>query len=244
MPLVFLDVMNDVLKRVGVLQGDATNLTTSTVTSTATGLIATDAFTRADIQRQVDIGIQAWREVTHEAYSLALLANEAASATISLATGTREYALPSNFERVAGPDYHNRVMRGATTGRVLYEYPGGYAQMLADQPRATDYTGSPSYWAISPVNRQLRIDSEPATGDIGTYNMLYEASFNLTSTMATTSLPYTDQTAYALMPVVAEVWNRIFKKESDPALLQKSLVRALGNMTHTQQSNRWGLARG
>ncbi len=50
MATTFLAFANDVLRRVRVIQGDAGNLVTSTVTSTATGLTATSAFT--DSSRQ------------------------------------------------------------------------------------------------------------------------------------------------------------------------------------------------
>ena len=77
---------------------------------------------------------------------MGLFANEASTATITLVDGQREYTLATDevFERFAGQTEGTRVLRGATTGLIVTEYPGGYAQMLVDQPVATDYTGDPS----------------------------------------------------------------------------------------------------
>ena len=185
--------------------------------------------------------LQCWNEAIHECFSLGFLPKEGATATISLTTGTREYALPSDFERMGGVHYADRVMRGATTGLLIYEYPGGYSRMLADQPIASDYTGDPMHWAFSPVDDVIRMDRE-ATADqnLDTYNFLYEKRINLTSTMATTSLPMSDTAVDSLVPVVAEMWDRVFKKEYDDGFMRRAMSRALGYQGRSQPRSRWG----
>lgn len=247
MPIVFLDAVNETLKRAGIIQGDTQKLATSTVSSTATGLIATDAFTQSGIQQHIDLTIQLWNEVMHEAYSMGLFANEAASATLtwvstSLTATTRIYAVPTDFERFAGADYHDRAIRGATTGLVLLEYPGGYARMRANQPIATDYIGDPSYWAINPVDGSLYLDRCLPTDLHGeTYNFIYEKRLELTSTMATASMAFTDTAINALMPVVAEDFQRWRKDLFDLDARRKSLARAIGFLGRTQTRKRWGI---
>ena len=246
MAIVFLQFVNSVLRRTRVIQGDAGELATSTVTSTATGLVATDAFTDSGRQTQIDLAIQVSQEAMHHLYSFGLMGNEAASATLTLADGTREYSMPSDFERFAGESREVRVFRGATTNLILTEYPGGYSQMLVDQPNATDYAGDPNHWAISPVDStKVRIDREPTSDQDGdVYNALYEKRLALTSTMATETLPFSDTVADALVPVVAEGWNRIHKKEFDAGLFRSSVILAVETVTRNQSRIRYGLRRG
>ena len=242
MPLtyLFIDAVNDVLKRVGVIEGDAGELVTTT------GTAVDDEFTDAGRQRQIDVALQVWGEVQKEVYSLGLFAAEAASATISLVADTREYTVATDFARFAGETYDQRVFRGATTGLIVKEYPGGYAQMLKDQPVATDYTGDPGFFALSPVTAQtVRLDRDPTADQAGhTYNALYEIRLALTSTMATATMALPDDAIESLVPVVAEFWNRTFKEDFDRAIFQNSLVRALGYMTQGQRRDRYGVRRG
>lgn len=244
MAVVFLSFVNAVLKRVGEIAGDSEELATSTVTSTATGLVATDAFTDSRRQHKIDVAIQLSNEAVHEVYSMGLAAREAASATLTLVAAQREYDLPDDFERMAGDTYQNRAIRGATTGLVLREYPGGYAQMLVEQPTASDYTGDPGHWALSPADSKIRLDREPDTGQAGhTYNFLYEKRLSLTSTMATSTLPFSDTVADSLVPVVAESWQRVFKNEYDQAFLTTALTRSLRFLTQSQPKDRYGKRR-
>ena len=241
MAVTFLQCINQSLKRVGEIAGDSEALSTSTVTSTATGLTATDAFTDSRRQHKIDIMIQVWNEMSHEVYSMGLYRAVAASATIALVAGQREYDLPSDFERMAGMEYAHRVIRGATNGMMLPEYNGGYAAMLAEQQFATQYTGQPMSWAISPAAFKIRLDAEPTTDEAGdTYNYLYEKRIALTSTMATETLPYSDTVADALVPVSAEVYNRALKKEYDHEFMVNGINRALNFLRQNQRRDRYG----
>ena len=244
MPATWLSCINASLKRARVIEGTAYALATSTVTSTATGLTATEAFTDASRQNQIDIMLQCWNEAIQGVFSFGMLAKEAATGSITLATTGREYSLPSDFEKMAGMDYQSRVLRGATTGMIVYEYPGGYAQMLADQARATDWVGEPNAWALSPVSDVIRLDRETATGSVGdTYYFLYDKRVAFTSTMATEAMPFSDTVCDALVPVAAEMWARTYKKEMDGYNLQTSLTRALEYAGRTQRRSRWGQVR-
>ena len=243
MAVTFLQAMNASLKRVGVIQGDAGELGTSTVASTATGLIATGAFTDSGRQVQIDLMIQVWNETQHILYDMALLSPEAATATLTLASGVREYDMPDDFERFAGENKSERVFRAATTVWNLTEYPGGYAAMLRDQNVASDWIGQPLHYAISPsVRGRVRIDREPeTTGD--TYNALYEKRLALTSTMATETLIFSDTVADALVPVTAEAWKAIKKKEFNQTTFESNLARAAGQVRQTQRRRRGGFRR-
>ena len=239
MALVFLDAVNETLKRVGSIQGDAGELVTGTGTD--------DEFTDSSRQRDIDLAIQIWQESLHELLSLGLFANEASTATITLVAGQREYTMATDkvFERFAGKTERTQVLRGATTGLIVRPYPGGYDQMLVDQPVATDFIGDPNHYAISPVNGDIRLDREPTTDNAGdTYNALIETVQALTSTMATETFLWTDTVTTALIPVVAETWLRTMKKEFDAAQFTRSLTRAASIASKKQRRTRWGLRLG
>lgn len=245
MAITFLQAVNASLKRVGVIQGDAGELATSTVTSTATGLIATGPFTDSGRQVQIDLMIQVWNEAEHILYGMGLFAAEAASATLILATGEREYDMPSDFERFAGENESERVFRAATTVWWLTEYPGGYAAMLRDQNVASDWIGQPLHYAISPTTRgRVRIDRDPDDNVAGrSFNALYDKRLALTSTMATETLPFSDTVADELVPVTAEAWSQIRKKAFNPDAFDAALSRAAGNVRQTQPRRRGGIRR-
>lgn len=241
MSIVFLDGVNAVLKRAQIIAGDTQNLVTSTVTSTATGLTATEALqSQSAIQHQVDMTVQIWNEAIQEVYSLNNFPKSVASATMQLASTTREYALPTDFERFAGL----AALRGATTYLVLYEYPGGYEQMLVDQPTASDFKGQPTYFAISPINQNIRVDAEPTSAEAGNkYNYLYEKTLRYTSTMATETFPFSDNTFDAMIPVVAQWLERSMKKDFDALQFQQGIVRAVGKLMNRHRDVRYGKGR-
>ena len=245
MAITLLQLTNAVLKRVGEIAGDSEELATSTVTSTATGLTATEAFTDSRRQHKIDIVLQLANESVHEIYSMGLMAKEAASATIALVANQREYDLPSDFERMSGNTYDNRAIRGATTGLIIREYPGGYQQLIVDRAIATDYTGDPISWALSPVEPKISFDNYPTSDQAGdTYNFLYDKRLTLSSTMATSALPFSDTVADCLVPVISESYNRVMKKEFDQGFLVTALSRAIGYLTRTQPKDRYGVNRG
>lgn len=244
MAIVFLQAVNAVLKRVGEIAGDSEELATSTVTTTATGLVATDAFRDSRRQHKIDIVIQLWNEAAHEVFRMGVFAQETASATLTTVDAQREYDLPSDFERMAGSSVRTRCLRGATTGTLLFEYPGGYEQMLADQPMATQYTGDASWWAISPVQSKIRLSAEPTANTASqNYNYLYHKRVSLSSTMATSTLPFSDSVADSLVPVVVESYERVMKKEFEAGFFTSAINRALEFLSQNERRDRYGQRR-
>jgi len=243
MAIRYFEAVNDCMKRVGLIVGDVGEI------GTGTGATASEIFyADSEIQHGVDMMIQMWQEVTNEVFSLSLAPRLVSTATIDLVTAQREYALPGDFERVAGWDRNEQVLRAATSISVLPEYPGGYLQMLADQPNATDYTGEPNFYAISPSNAattMLRVDREPTSNENGWYYFLpYERTISLTATQAADTMPYSDTVTRALVPVVSEVFERHRKKEFDQNVFRSSLVRALTMVQTHPPKRRYGVRRG
>lgn len=245
MTVTLLQFTNAVLKRVGEVAGDSEELATSTVTSTATGLVATEAFTDSRRQHKIDVVLQITNEAIQEVYQQGGFAAEMASATLVLAEDQREYDMPSDFERMGGMAKTARVMRGATTALLIREYPGGYEQMLADQPVASDYRGDPTFWAISPTQSKIRVDATPTSDQDGrTYNYLYHKRIDLSSTMATIALPFSQSVADSLVPVVSESYHRVFKKEFDSGFFISAINRSLLFLSKNERRDRYGIRRG
>lgn len=238
MPVQF-EAVNDTLRRVKAVAGDSNAL------STSTGATASEIYvSKSAIQASVDLMIQLWREGMQELYSQALVPNLLSTATITLSTDTREYALPSDFERVAGYTTEERVLRAATEQFRVYEYPGGYVRMLADQVTASDFTGQPNGWAISPRNGELRLDRTPTTTENGKiYNLAYERRIDFTVTMATETFPFSDTVTYALVPVVAEGYERVKKASFDPGAFRAGFARAFAMARKVPSDARWGTRR-
>jgi hypothetical protein len=238
--VTLLQAMNAVMKRTRNIQGDAGELATSTVTSTATGLTATEAFTDGSRQNEIDIGLQLWNEAMHEVFGLGLFAQEMATATMTLVTDTREYALPSDFERLAGNE-DQQVIRAATEQYWMFPYDGGYQQMLINQNVASDWRGKPNAFALSPSTANLRVDLHPTADENGTtWNYNYEKRLGFSSTMATSTFPFSDTVVDCLVPVVSEAHNRIFKQEFDAAMFKSSIVRAIDYIRQRQRKSFWG----
>jgi len=231
----FLEALNAVLNRVGVLQGATGDLTALTATAGSANLA------RA---RSIAVGIQVWNETIHQVYDLGGFAGEMASATFVGISGTREYALATDLERMAGERPELRIVKGATNNLWLEEYRGGYQQMYVDQLTATQYTGTPTSWAINPVSGKLRFDTENNDSDTATstWNYLYEKrlGFTTTSTATTAVFPFSDTTVDALIPVVAESYNAVMKEKFDARALRTSISRALRFMSQSQPNDRYG----
>lgn len=227
----FLDAVNAVLSRNGVLQG-------------ATGALT--SFTDSARQRQIDVAIQCWNEGIQHLLNMGLMPGETASATMILsATGQREYDKPSDYIRPAGTRPETRIWRAATQSYFLQEYPGGYEQMIVDQITATGFTGRPVRWTINPTTDKFRIDTDSTVTD--TYNLLYEKRIRFTSTSTATSntFPFDDLVVDALVPVVAEFHGSVIKGEPmDAATFKLNLSRAASMVAQIQPSKRYGIRYG
>lgn len=188
MAYTFLQAVNATLKRNGLIAGDSGSLS---------------SFTDSARQTEIDVTIQVWNEAMHRLYARYAFQGEVKEGTVTLATDTREYAVPSDFERMAGETYETRVMVN-TEGHILYEYKGGYLQMYADQPDPSDFTGQPSYWALNLTNNKFRMNTTPQSGENGdAYTFLYEKRISMSAT--TDTFPFDDTIVDSLMPVVAAV---------------------------------------
>ena len=203
-----LQAANIVLKRVGVVAGDAGAIT---------------SFTDTAHQREIDVLLQVWNEIIDEAYAAQTLAKEVSEQTITLTTDTREYTLEPDFEKFVEP----AVFINATDNNRLSPYPGGYTKMYADQPDPSDHTGQPHFFVINNQNGKLRLDKTPtADEDTDIYTALYEKRLHIS--LITDTFPCSDDAVDALVSPVAEIWRAIMNGDAREGSLPRSgMARAL-----------------
>lgn len=218
-----LAATNEVLKRVGVVTGDSTELT---------------SFTDSGRQRWIDIAIQAWNEAIDELYSTSGQArpNRFSEGTITLVAGTRAYAV-SDAQRIFWP------FRNDSAGHRIYEYQPGYNVMVASQLVPANYTGRPEYGCIRPSDGYIYFDRIPQSTDAGlvfTYGYETDAALALT----TDTMPFNDGAYRALIPAVAQLWERQEKGRFDDAMFQMSIGRAARFLPRTPPRGSWMPARG
>lgn len=200
-----LDGVNEVLKRVAMIHGDAGELTSLTSQSR---------------QRSIDIAVQAINEGNDELYSTAGVAQPSgqAESTITLVNATRSYSLASDLVRLRWPFIDK------TNNQYLYQYPGGYNQAIFDDPEQDD-TGLPNFAAINPTSGNLHVDRAPTTVEAGRI-YTYQYDRDLVMDTATDTFPYTDAVFRAMVPVWAQLWRRDQQKDFDTALYTLSVGRA------------------
>jgi len=182
-----LQGVNEVLKKVSVIQGDTGALTTL-----------------SDSARQVfiDLAVQSWNEAVDQLYSISNQPKpqELAKGSITLATDDRDYAIASDIVQLHWP------LLDETNGRQIHEYPGGYMAMIREQQFPSSYTGLPYLGAIDPVDGELYLNSIPTATENGlVYQYWYDKDLSLS--LATDTFPFSGAVFRAMVPVVADLWK-------------------------------------
>lgn len=203
MAKTLLEGVNDVLKRVRLVQGDSGAL---------------DSLTDSARQTYIDQVVQIWNEVVEEVYSVTdePMPNELAEATITLADGDRDYALAS-YNTIHWP------LLDETSGQYIYEYPGDYLDLVNSQSVPSDFTGLPQYGVIRPTDGQLYLDRIPSSTEAGlVYKYRYDKDVSLS--IAADTFPFRDEVYRALVPVVAG----LYKSDDRAEALRTSFAFNLG----------------
>lgn len=202
--MTFLQAINESLKRVGLIQGDAGELT---------------SFSDSARQTDIDIMIQVWNEVIQGLYFFEPQPKEVGESTFTLVTDTREYDVASDFEGFVTDPLQE------TDGYQLYQYPGGYIRMVADQLIPSNYTGRPVYYVVNPQNGKIRLDASPTASENGeVYTYRYTKSLEMANT--TDTFPFSDQVVRNLYPAVKQMWNRHRKETFDRGIFNASMALA------------------
>lgn len=213
MAKTLLNCVNEILKRVAVIAGDAGALTTLT-----------------DSARQVsvDVAVQVVNEGIDDLYATTGIAqpNEQSESTLVLIAGTRAYTLHADLLQLRYP------MIDRTNTQFIQEYPGGYNAMLVADPEQDD-TGLPLYGAFRPTDGKFFLDRAPTAVEAGrTY--YYQFDKNLAMSTAAATVPFNDAVFRAMVPVWVQLWKRERRNEFDGELYRKNLGTASAYLTQKQ----------
>lgn len=220
MAKTLLNGCNEVLKRVNMIQGDSGSLT---------------SLTDSGRQVYIDLTVQLWNEVMESMYSMSNipLPLELTSDSITLAASDRDYSLASDLVQLHFP------LIDTTNGQYINEYPGGYLQLIEDQPFPSNYTGLPRLGAISPVDGTLYLDFIPTSDEAGrVYTYQYDKDVSVSA--AADTFPFTDAVFRALVPAVAERWKQERQQMFNEATYRKAMSTAVRLLSRKQQNNTWG----
>lgn len=216
MALSLLDVVNLVLKRTRLIQGDRAAIT---------------SLTDDQIQTDIDTIIAVINEELRDLYNLGPglpLPKGVSTTTITLATSTREYSLPTDLAQIMWP------LIDTTNGREIFEYPGGFNAMRRDQLQPGNYTGIPIFAAVEPINKKLRVNTTPTAAENGlAYTMHYEKLFGLSS--ASDTFPMEDDIVRDMVQAFHQRYRSEMKGEFDVGLYNRarsSAVRHLNNSSN------------
>lgn len=216
-----LELVNDVLKNVGFITGEAGEATSLT-----------------DAARQVEIDItkKAWNTAISELYSLSSIPypQEVATMDITLVSGTREYALPSSYAQIRYPIIFEEDQH------AVNEYPGGYEAMRKEQLNPDNYTGRPTRAVISPVTGKIRFDYIPTSEEDGDVYILYYDK-ELLLEAAADEVTFSDTVSSHMTEVVTEDWRRKQRKSFDKEHRTKHLSLAMKYLVQKQANNTWGV---
>lgn len=205
MAKTLLNCVNEVLKRVGTIHGDAAALT---------------SLTNSARQRSIDVAVQVINEGIDELYTVGdeQLPSGQASSTITLVTGTRAYALASDLVRLIWP------LVDKTNTQFIDEYAGGYNDLLLLDPEQDD-TGLPTVGAIRPTDGYLHLDRDPTSNENGrVYTYQYIKELVLSS--ASDTVPFGNIVFRAMVPAWALLWRREMENSFDTAMFNTSIGRA------------------
>jgi hypothetical protein len=125
--LTFLECVTRILRLNGILRGDTD---------------APTSFSDTNHNASLQLAIVAVQDEIASLCAERLVPYEKTSATIALATGTRSYALATDFVNFFGnPHFYE-----STSNRIIVEWPGGEENLqLADFTYLTR-TGTPNWW--------------------------------------------------------------------------------------------------
>lgn len=218
MSKTLLDGINDLLDRVGILDANGT----------------LGSLTNQGKQLFIDRGVQIWNETVDQVCNMMGTPHpgETGSSTITLVTGTREYDLPSDLVQIRWP------LMEQTNGYWIWEFPGGYEAMRTYQQIPADWEGLPYSAVINPTTSKLRMERTPTSAENGlVYDILYDK--DLVMDAASDTFPFSDATYRAIMPVVAESWERRTRNDFDEEEYRRQLARALAFTNKTNRRTHW-----
>lgn len=200
-----LNAVNETLKKVNIIN--------------ANGLLT--SLTHTGKQNYIDLAIQIWNEVIDKLYADIEEPRPSilTEATITLVTSDRDYALASDVVIVHFP------LLDETNGQYIHEYPGGYMQLVNDQPFPANHTGLPQLGVIRPTDGQLYLDRIPTANENGrVYKYRYSKDTELSA--AADEVPFDNVIFRALVPATVELWQEKKNHKFNPDVYKASIGTA------------------
>ena len=217
-----LNGVNEVLKKVDILEGD-------------TGLLT--SLTDSARQTFIDTAVQSLNEVVDELYSVMEKPkpNQLAEATITLVTNDQDYALATDLITLL-TDFD---LIDTTNNHVIaiLDDEDAYRQLILTDLNQDD-TGLPSVAAIRPTDGELYMDRKPTASENGRiYNYRYNKELELV--LAADTFPFGNAVFRAVVPAAAELWKLLRHKEFSQGLFDASIGRAARLITKTPIRSSW-----
>jgi hypothetical protein len=225
MSKTLLDGVNAVLKKVGMIAGDAGTLAS-----------LTDSGRQVAIDLAVEIigeGVDELFRATGDAVPLGQ-----GESFITLATSARSYSLAVDLVRLRWPFVDK------TNGTYILEFAGGYNELLVYDPRQS-FTGLPYRACINPVTDLLYMDRTPTVNENGRV-YTYQYDKDLTLSAATDVLPFNNTVFRAMVPAWTQLWRRDKRgqKDFDPALFATNIGRAARLLNQVEPRKSYSPRRG
>jgi len=225
MSKTLLNAVNEVLKRVGLIAGDALLL---------------QSLTDSGRQRAIDVAVQVIGEGVDELFTVTGIEKPQgqAQSTVVLTLNTRAYSLASDLVRLRFP------LIDKTNFQYVFDFPGGYEALLVYDPTQS-FTGLPFYATIRSTDGLLYVDRAPTAQDVGRV-YTYQYDKDLTLDEAADPVPFNDVVFRAMVPAWAQLWRRDFRgtKDFDRDSYTMSLARAGRLLTKREPRTSYSPRRG
>ena len=201
-----LDGVNELFDRANLNSGDQPALT---------------SLTDGARQQWINVAVQVWNEVVEELYTTTNqpMPNELAEDTITLVQGQRTYTVATDLVQFRFP------LLDETNHHYIFEFPGGYTNLVNLQSNPSDFVGLPSFAAYDPRSGGLFTEYAPDAASAGRiYKYRYDKQISLA--LATDTFPFRDNVFRALVPAATQVWFRDQRNDFDAGIFQASIGRA------------------
>lgn len=217
-----LNGVNDLLKKVGVLDNDTVLASLS------------------DPARQtyLDNAIQAINETVDRLYALPQMPTrplQLSEDTITLATGDQDYALDATLVRLI-PRF-GLICEAQNHIIEIVDGPDAYRQLILGDIEQDD-TGVPSLACIRPTDGELWLDRAPTANENGRiYKYRFEHDTGMSA--AADEFPFTDPVYRGVILAAAELWKKENKNSFNGGMFNAGLAQAAERLSQTPARDRW-----
>lgn len=202
--MIFLEAVNRLLRINTIIKGDDDDITTF-----------------SDTQHAADVSLAqiAIQDELAEIISERLIPYEHTTATISLVSGQRSYALETNFIRFFGLP----LFLDTTDNNRILEYNGGEQALMVHDSYYKTVAGSPMYfyWDNTTTKKVAFYNVPSASFDSRSLSYDYEKSVMVTNTTDTVPFQNSEEN-YAFVSMAAQRFKFMLEKKETGELMRNS----------------------